>query len=124
MLYIMQVTHQPEELDERLLVVLPLGLELRGGRVLVAAQLERDLEVVGGEVVEVLHPAGHGVPRRAVRDPALPREALQAVGISDYPLVQPNYEMLFLGNWTLTAKMGDVISCDDSLRHVLLRLLS
>ena len=71
------MTHQPEELDERLLVVLPLGLKLRRRRVLVAAQLEGDLEVVGGEVVEVLHPSGHGIPCRPVRDAALPREALK-----------------------------------------------
>ena len=37
-----------------------------GGWILVAAELQRDLEVVGGEVVEVLHAAGHTVPGGAV----------------------------------------------------------
>jgi hypothetical protein len=31
-------------------------------RILVTAQLQRDFKVVGGEVVEVLHPAWHRVP--------------------------------------------------------------
>ena len=43
----------------------------RTSRELVAAQLQGDLEVVGCEVVEVLHPATHGVPGGAVGNPAV-----------------------------------------------------
>ena len=56
--------------EERLPVVLPLPRQLRGGRVLAAAQLQRDLHAVGEVVVEVLHDALRHVPLRPVGDSA------------------------------------------------------
>ena len=56
--------------EEGLPVVLPEGAELLGGRVLEAAELEGDLKVVGGEIVEVLHPTAHGVPEAIYLDRA------------------------------------------------------
>ena len=49
------------------------------GWVLVAAELEGDLEVVGGEIVEVLHAAAHGVPGRSVGDPTVLGELVDGV---------------------------------------------
>ena len=54
--------------EEGLPVVLPEGAELLGRRVLEAAELEGDLEVVGVEVVPVLHAAAHRVPHGAIGD--------------------------------------------------------
>ena len=64
--------------EERLPVVLPLPRQLRGGRVLAAAQLQRDLHAVGEVVVEVLHAALQHVPLRPVGDAA--REVVSFAG--------------------------------------------
>ena len=57
-------------LQEWLLVLLPVERELLVRRILGAAQLQRDLEVVGIEVVPVLHAARHAVPPRSVHNSA------------------------------------------------------
>lgn len=44
------------ESKERVPVVLPLLLKLRGRRVFAAGQLQRDLKAVGPHVVVILHP--------------------------------------------------------------------
>ena len=50
------------ELEERLLVQVPLLQEVLAPGIFAAAQLHRDLEAVGVDVVEVLHPTGNVVP--------------------------------------------------------------
>jgi len=50
--------HLGQEVEERVAVVGPLLLELGGGRVLAAGELQRDLEAVGVQVVEVLREKG------------------------------------------------------------------
>ena len=49
--------HQLDEAQKCLLVLRPLALQLRGGRVLATGELERDLHAVAVQVVEVLHAA-------------------------------------------------------------------
>ena len=58
------------------------------GWVLVAAELEGDLEVVGGEVVEVLHAAPDRVPGGAVGDPAVLSELVNRGVTSRSPRVR------------------------------------
>ena len=60
--------HLLHVLQQALLVPLPLLVEVVTTGILAAAQLHRHLEVVGEDVVEVLHPAVQGVPVRSVSD--------------------------------------------------------
>merc|ERR1719264_846612 len=54
--------HGPHELHQGGLVVQPLPLQALPWWVLVTTELKGDLEVIGAEVVEVLHPATDRVP--------------------------------------------------------------